>query len=151
MKNNHIILEKSDGIYDINPLSVPDLSGVEMFLILSLSAVFLTGIIYFIWYLFFSDKSKTKRQIKQLNITYNENKINTHDAIFKLCFLLQQGLKITHIGSAIDLPEKLHSHNQEWHHFAEKLSVLRYSNNEEHIKEINELFSKSLFWLRLWP
>ncbi|MCW8899473.1 MAG: hypothetical protein OQK75_02500 [Gammaproteobacteria bacterium] len=150
MKNGHITLEKTDGIYDINPLPVPDISGIEIFLIFLVVVAIVAGIIYFIWHIFFSVKGKVKRQVKQLNKDYIENKLNRRDASYKLCFLLQQGLNVTWIGSAIELPEKLQSHKQEWHQFADKLSLLRYSENEDHEQEISALFIKSLFWLRVW-
>ena len=151
MNQENITLDKIEGIYDIKPPLTPELSGLENLLLLAGFIVILIPLVYFLWHLLFSNKSKIKRQIKQLSETYSKNGINTHNAVYQLCDLLRKGLKVNHISAEIVLPEKLKPYKQEWHCFADKLSLLRYTDNDAHVQDIDTLFKKSLFWLRIWP
>ena len=151
MKSEQVILEKIDGIYDIQPPAVIEFSGIEILLLTLGFIVTLSLIVYILWNHFFSIKGKVRRQIKQLQLTHSNDILNTHDTIYQLCYLLREGLKINHIGSDILLPEKIETQQKEWLNFTNNLSVLRYKHTEEHQQDINNIFEKSLYWLRVWP
>ena len=150
MTQESITLQKTDGIYDIQPLIEPALSLLETTL-LSLVLISLTGLIIFLtWKVLYSKKSIAKRKIKELCHKYAENKINNHDAIYKLCLIIKQGLKLKKLNKDTILPDKLTSKKQQWQAFIKDISILRYKNNTESDIDINKLFSDSLFWLKVW-
>ena len=144
-------LKKIDGIFDIQPPAIPDMSTFDIILVLTIF-MFITGLIIYVSHtLFFSRKGKARRNIKNLRTSYTNNQNNQHDAIYHLCFYLQQGLNIRYIGADTILPEKLSAHKKEWVKFIQTLSVLRYKKNSSQQIDINHLFTLSLYWLRLWP
>lgn len=144
-------IEKIDGIYDIHPPLSPGMSSLEIILLTSGIVICLILLTYFIWRRYFSVKSKIKRKIIQLETLYSERKINHHDAVYQLCSLLQQALKINHIGVNIPLPGKIKSYEHDWNDFAEEVSLIRYSDFEKNDLDINSIFDKSLYWLKVWP
>ena len=106
---------------------------------------------YLTWKALYSKKSIAKRKIKQLRNKHAENKINIHDAIYQLCLITKQGLKLKKLNKDTLLPDKLTSKKQQWQNFIKEISILRYKNNTESDTDINKLFSDSLFWLKVWP
>ena len=151
MTQESITLQKIDGIYDIQPLIEPALSLLETTLLslLLISLIFL--ILYLTWKTLYSKKSIAKRKIKELCNKHAENKINNHDAIYQLCLITKQGLKLKNLNKDTLLPDKLTSKKQQWQDFIQDISILRYKNSTESDVDINKLFSDSLFWLKVWP
>ncbi len=144
-------LKKIDGIYDIQPLIEPALSLLETALLSLLLISLISLILYFTWKVLYSKKSIAKSKIKKLRDKHSENKINTHDAIYQLCLITKQGLKLKKLNNDTLLPDKLTSKKQQWQSFIKDISILRYKNNSESHIDINQLFSDSLFWLKVWP
>lgn len=151
MKQETITLQKIDGIYDIQPLIAPALSLLETVLLSLLLISLVNLILYFTWKALYSKNSIAKRKIKKLRDKHSDNKINTHDAIYQLCLITKQGLKLKKLNSDTLLPDKLSSKKQLWQSFIKDISILRYKNNSESHVDINKLFSDSLFWLKVWP
>lgn len=144
-------LQIIDGIYDIQPLIKPTLSLLETTLLSVLLISLISLILYFTWHVLYSKKSIAKRKIKMLRNRHSENEINTHDAIYQLCLITKQGLKLKNINKDTLLPDKLLSKKQQWQSFIKDTSILRYKKNIESDIDINKLFSDSLFWLKVWP
>ena len=144
-------LQIIDGIYDIQPLIKPTLSLLETTLLSVLLISLISLILYFTWHVLYSKKSIAKRKIKMLRNRHSENEINTHDAIYQLCLITKQGLKLKNINKDTLLPDKLLSKKQQWQNFIKDISILRYKKNIESDIDINKLFSDSLFWLKVWP
>ena len=137
-----------DGIYDIHSIPSPPLSTLEL-TVLSLLLVFLVAIIIYIINLFvFSQKAKAKRQIRLLNKKFNNNEIKSHDAVYKLCNLLSNGLDKNKIGLNTSIPEKVSKDTQRWNKFTIALSNSRYNNNTINSHDLESLFQESLYWLK---
>lgn len=151
MDKEHITLEKLEGIYDIQPPPVPELSFLESGLILLTIVILIISSLYMVWHLFFSDKGRIKRKIKQLEKDYLDNHISSHETIYQLCSYLRQGLKINNFGNKTQLPEKLIANKKQWQTFTKSISDLRYKNIHKSNLELNKAFKESLFWLRVWP
>lgn len=151
MNQETITLQKIDGIYDIQPLIEPALSLLETTLISLLLLLLISLTLYFAWKALYSKKSIAKHKIKALHNKYLENKINSHDAIYQLCLITKQGLKLKKLNKDTLLPDKLTSKKQQWQSFIKDISILRYKNNTETDIDINKLFSDCLFWLKVWP
>jgi len=151
MSDETITLKMIDGIYDIQPPVRPALSGFETTLLLLAFIILISLIIYFIWKTFYSPNKRAQRKIKSLNIKYLENKMTSHDVIYRLCFILQQGLKLNYLGQNTLLPEKLIAKKEDWTVFTTNISTLRYKNKDKSQQDIDTLFKNSLFWLKIWP
>jgi len=144
-------LQIIEGIYDIQPLTEPALSLLEKILLLSLLALFISLTVYFIWHILYSNKAIARRDIKELRNKFRNNKINSHDAIYQLCFITRKGLKLKNLNKHSSLPEKISSKNKQWQYFINNISTLRYQKTQKENVKINKLFSDSLFWLKIWP
>lgn len=141
-------LKVIDGIYGISPITKPPLSFIESSLLSSLVILLICIATYLIWKLVFSTKAISKRKILSLQSKYNNNKINTHDTIYLLCFILRNGLEIKKISKHTELPKKASLHKKKWDVFSEEMSTLRYKNDTE--LDIAHVFEESIFWLRNW-
>ncbi|MCK5724772.1 MAG: hypothetical protein KAI84_19715 [Gammaproteobacteria bacterium] len=151
MNDEIITLEMIDGIYDIQPPVRPALSGFETTLLLLVFIIFIGLIIYFIWKTFYSSKKRAQRKIKKLRSQYSENKITSHDVVYRLCFILRQGLKLSYLGQNTLLPGTLIAKKEDWTAFTKNISTLRYKNKDKSQQDIDTLFKNSLFWLKIWP
>ena len=151
MRKESIILQKIDDRYDMKAPLVPARSFLETSLLSLLLVVHMSLIFYFTWKALYSESSIAKSGIKKLRIRYAENNINTHDAIYQLCLITKQGLKLKKLNNDTLLPDKLSSKKQLWRSFINDISILRYENNTDSHIDINKLFSDSLFWLKVWP
>lgn len=150
MKNESITLLKVEGIYDIQPPVTPALSWLELLIILLLILLFVSTVGYLIWSLFYSAKATAQRKIKKVQRKYLQNSINTHDAIYQVCLILRQGLKIKNIDKNTLLPKKLYRSEKEWGTFTHNLSNLRYKKRKQSQSDMDTLFTDSLHWLKLW-
>jgi len=146
-----ISLPKIEGIYDIQPLPEPALSFFETVIIVvgSLSIVCLS--IFLIWKYFFSIKAVSKRRLIKLRLNYSENRLSEHDAIYLLCQIMTQGLKLNYLGEDTLLPEKLTPKKEKWSLFIKEISVLRYAKVNSAKNDIKSLINESLYWLKHWP
>ena len=144
-------LQIIDGIYDIQPLIKPALSLLEITLLSLLLVLLISLALYSTWKVLYSKKSIAKRNIIALRKKYAENRISSHDAIYQLCFITKQGLKLKNLNNDTPLPNKLISKNQQWQNFINDISFLRYKNITKSHNDINKIFSDSLFWLKVWP
>ena len=151
MSDEIITLKIVEGIYDIQPPVHPALSDLETILLAMIYIIFISLVVYFTWKTFYSPKKRAQRKIKKLRIKYSENQITSHDVIYQLCFILQQGLKLNYLGQNTLLPEKLISKKEDWTNFTKNISTLRYKNKDKSQQDINTLFKNSLFWLKVWP
>jgi len=151
MSTTTISLPIIEGIYDIQPLAEPALSFFETALIVVglLSVICLS--IFLIWKYFFSTKAVSKRRLIKLRVNYSENNLTPHDAVYLLCQIMTQGLKLNHIGEDTLLPEKLSSKKEKWLLFIKEISVLRYAKTNSEKNNINNLLKESLYWLKRWP
>lgn len=140
-----------DGIYDIQPLTEPALSLFET-AVFSISLItFISFISYIAWKKLYSKKTIAKRNIKLLQSKYQKNKINKHDAIYQLCLITKQGLKLKNLNSDVFLPPKIASKNKQWRHYIKNVTNMRYQNQTKSTVDMHKLFSDSLFWLKIWP
>ena len=151
MNHDILTLEKIDGIYDILPPVAPPASGFETTLLILIYMASISVIVYFTWKYLFSTRGRAKRNIKKLHLKYSANEINSHDAVYQLCYLLSQGLKINQLGKNTLLPKKIIHNKQEWLDFTKRISTLRYENKEKLNSDVIILFKDSLFWLKMWP
>lgn len=151
MSDETTTLKMIDGIYDIQPPVRPALSVFETTLLLLVFIILISLIIYFIWKTFYSPKKRAQRKIKKLRAQYSENKITSHDVVYRLCFILRQGLKLSYLGQKTLLPEKLIAKKEDWTAFTKNISTLRYKNKDKSQQDIDTLFKNSLFWLKIWP
>lgn len=151
MNQETITLQKIDGIYDIQPPIESALSLLETSLLSLLLISLVSLIVYLTWKALYSKKSIAKRKINDLRNRHAENRINNHDAIYQLCLITKQGLKLKKLNKDTLLPNELTSKKQEWQNFIKDLSTLRFKNNAASDIDINKLFSDSLFWLKVWP
>jgi hypothetical protein len=155
MKTTDITPEKIEGIYDIFSLTPPPFSTIEIFLMLLAAILFLSLVSVFFWNLFYSRKGVALREVKKLHILYTAKKINAHDAVYQLCFLLQQGLNLKQIHSNTPIPEKIEPKKASWDKFTQHLAALRYNRKSaadtESEAAVETVFKDSLVWLRLWP
>lgn len=149
MNKESIQLEKLDGIFDIQPPLAPELSSLEISLILITIIITLSVVLYFAWHLFYSNKGQNKRNIKKLEKKYNDNSISEHEAVYQLCTYLKNGLKLNHIGIQTKLPANKNLNSEQWESFTNTLSDIRYNNNSK--PNLNQIFKESLHWLRVWP
>ena len=148
MNSENIILEKVDGLYDIQPLIPPSFSAVEIFLIV---LIFLIFTAYIIWRIFYSRKGRAKREIKKLQHLYQDKKINAHDTAYQLCLYLQDGLNLKQLKIDTAIPAKIINYKNKWSDFTQKISKLRYEKNDHDKSELDKVFIDSLFWLKVWP
>ena len=140
-----------EGIYDIQALNEPALSLFETALCSISLITFISIISYVIWINLYSKKAIAKREIKILQSKYLQNKINEHDAIYQLCLITKQGLKLKNLNNDVFLPLKLTSKNKQWKNFITNITNKRYQNQRKSTVEMHKLFSDSLFWLKVWP
>jgi len=150
-EHKNILLEKIDGIYDIQPPAPPELSLLEYSLLVILTLLILTAVIYLIWKLFFSNKSQYKRKICQLDKEFTNKDISSHDAVYQLCDLLQKGLKLNQLSSNTRLPKQSSLSSDQWKSYILRLSDLRYKDSRHSDNEIKTAFKESLYWLKEWP
>lgn len=152
MNNDEIIpeLEKIDGIFDILPPVTPDLSRLEISLIILASVVSIALVIYLVWRYFYSNKGKIKHQIMKLQDAYSKDNINAHDTIYHLSQLLCSGLKIKKLNNKTTLPVKITSQKKRWLDFSKNISDTKYMNVSRDSENIHALFTESLYWLRCW-
>lgn len=149
MKNNSINLELIDGIYDIRPPLTPEPGFFESIAILMVIALIIVLTLYFLWKIFLSRKGIAKRKIARLLQDYKFKDINSRDATYQLCHLLQHGLSVNQISRETKLPEKLISEKDKWIIFTDKLTEIRYKN-EYQSHDINSLIVESMSWLKAW-
>ena len=150
MKAENITLEKIEGIYDIQPLTPPPFSGVELFLIMLALTTLVIVLGYFVWHRVYSRKASAQRNIKKLQRSYQGKKISSHDAVYQLCSQLKHGLNLKQINAENSLTKSLQAHSENWHLFTKNMNALRYSNNKKTEAEIEAAFDDSLFWLKMW-
>ena len=98
-----------EGIYDIQPPTVPALSLLETSLLVMLFSSLLMFIFYFIWKTLLSKRAIAKRELKKLQHKYHHKNINRHDAVYQLCQITKNGLKLKNINKEVCLPSKLFS------------------------------------------
>lgn len=146
-----ISLPKVEGIYDIQPLAEPALSFFETALIISGTLIIIGLCLFLIWKYFFSLKAASQRKLIKLRSNYSENNLSAHDAIYQLCQILTQGLKLNYLGEDTLLPEKLISKQEEWSLFIKEISAQRYAKTNNAKYDINNLVNQSLYWLKRWP
>lgn len=151
MPDKNSLLEKIDGIYDIQPPALPELTTIEYSLFVALGILIITAVIYLGWKLFFSNRSYYKRKIKHLQNALTNNNISSHDAIYQLCYFLRKGLKLKHLTTHTTLPKQSSSNIIQWQSFILKLSDLRYKNNPPSSSDIKTTLKESLYWLKVWP
>ena len=144
-------LQIIDGIYDIQPLAIPAISLFETTLLSLLTISLIAFVAYFSWKLFFSKRSIATREMKKLHNQFLNKKISDHDAVYRLCMLTKEGLKLKHLNNNVQLPYKLSSKLQQWHVYLDSISMLRYQNETKINIDINKLINDSLFWLKVWP
>ena len=150
-EHKNILLEKIDGIYDIQPPAPPELTALEYSLFVTLTVFIVTVIIYVGWKLFFSNKNQYKRKISQLEKEFNNNDISSHDAVYQLCYLLQKGLKLNQLSRNTRPPKQSSLNSNKWESFILRLSDLRYKDSQYTNNEIQAAFKESLYWLKVWP
>ena len=151
MNNNMVILQKVDGIYDIQPLVEPAYSTSDIILLSILIIISFTTTAYLMRKYYFSRKAVSKRKILKLQAHYLKNKISIHDAIYDLCFNLSNGFNVKYININTPLPVKIRKQTEKWHIFTKNLSELRYKNSNSTSVNIIKLFEESLYWLKIWP
>lgn len=150
MDINNTPLKKLDGIYDIQPPPIPEPGILENSLILFAIAATLSVILYLFWLINYSNKGLNKRKIKKLHKAYRDSNISSHEAIYQLCYFLQQGLQTNHISTDTELPTNLLQQKKQWLSFTNTLSDLRYKNLSNSDLNLDETFNESLYWLRVW-
>lgn len=150
MDINNTQLKKLDGIYDIQPLLIPEPGILENSIILFSIIVTLSVISYLFWLTYYSNKGLNKRKIQKLHKAYRATNISTHTAIYQLCYFLREGLQTSHIGIDTELPTKLLQQKNQWLSFTNTLSDLRYKNLHNSNVNLDKIFSESLYWLRVW-
>ena len=151
MSNYSNSLPIIEGIYDIQPPAVPALSLLETSLLVLLFSSLLIIIFYIFWKNLFSKKTIAKRNLKKLQYKYHNNDISQHDAVYQLCQITKNGLKLKNINKEACLPKKLLLRQKQWHQFIDHISDLRYKENNEKNVNIDKLFMDVLFWLKVWP
>ncbi len=151
MNNESISLNIIDGIYDIQPLALPALSSLELTLLSLFSLLVVSLLLYTVWLLFYSAKGIAKRKIKKIHADFLQKKLDEHDAVYQLCSILRQGLKLNQINTDTNLPVRLNAYRQDWELFTKTISDLRYSKNKKSPAELNALFDDTLYWLKIWP
>ena len=151
MNSESTKLDIIDGIFDIEPLIQPALSGFELTILSLFILLFISISFYYSWKFFYSRKGTAKLKIKRLSRGFSQGKISNHDAVYQACTILKSGLKLNNINKDTLLPEKLIIFKPEWEAFKKKLSNLRYSKNKSLSSEITTLFNDCTFWLNKWP
>lgn len=141
-------LQKVEGIYDIQPIITPAFSSLETTVLLVLFTLFITANIYLAWSYLFSRKAKSIRKIHILKNRYSKNLINSHDAIYNLCFILRKGLQQKNLSIDTPLPKKARENKKRWGEFISELSNIRYKEDANASTNITFLFDESLFWLK---
>ena len=144
-------LLKIDGLYDIQPPAAAALSNAEWFMIFFVSALLSGLVLYLLLRKIYSRKNRIKREILRLQKFSSINNTNPHDTIYLLSDFLRRGLGLTCLTKQTRLPDKIASQQVRWSDFTSKLDQLRYKKNNATAKELDHLFSESLFWLRYWP
>ena len=143
-----ITLQKIDGIYDIQPVITPALSGFEFTILFILLITFMAANIYLVWMFFFSRKAKSRQKIVKLQKKYTHNSISPHDAIYELCQIIRNGLKQKQLDTKTPPPKNIKGNMQRWDNFINELSNLRYGNSIDTSIDISPLFKESLFWFK---
>lgn len=151
MNNKNIILQKVEGIYDIQPPTEPALNLLEQSLLIFSLIIAISLSLHFIWKLFYSNKAASKRKIKESYKDYTTDKINGHDTVYQLILSTKQGLKLNKLNKDTPLPNKLSSKKKQWQDFIKDISSLRYKKNIPSNIDINKLYLDCLFWLKVWP
>lgn len=149
MNKKNIILQKIDGIYDIQPPTEPAINLLEKSLLSLLLILAISLSIYFTWKIIYSNKAIAKRKIKELYKHYT--KTNSHDTAYQLILATKQGLKLNRLNKDTPLPDKLSPKKQQWQTFIRDISSLRYKKNTPSNIDINKLYLDCLFWLKVWP
>lgn len=144
-------LQIVDGIYDIQPLPIPAASLLETTLLTILFITICSIAFYFIWNVLFSNKAIAKRKIHQLNKSHLTNNINSHAAVFRLCHITKQALKLKNLNKDTPLPKTIESHINRWEEFLGNLSALRYKKSSDKTINLDQLFIDALFWIKIWP
>ena len=150
MNNEPILLNIIDGIYDIQPLTTPAISPLELTLLSIFSLLVVSIVFYYTWQLSYSTKGVAKRKLKKIHAEFLHNKLDKHDTAYQLCSVLRKGLKLNKINKDTNLPAHLNTHKQEWKLFTKKISDLRYGKDKKSAAELNALFDDTLYWLKLW-
>jgi hypothetical protein len=144
-------IKLANGIYDIVSPAEPALSTTDYAIIIILIAVFSAIVIYIASCFIDVDKIRVSRNIRRLKIAHSNKAITTRTAVYQLCSLVRDGLKIQTINPDDVLPEKITLHQSRWNNFASELSRLRYQKTDAQPVDVSNLFDESLFWLRIWP
>ena len=139
-----------DGIYDIQPLPIPPLSLLEITIATILVISVLSTIAFFFWRILYSKKAIARRKIKQLHKDYVTGNINSHNAIYQLCFITKQALGLKNLSKNAPLPKELNSNVTQWVIFLDNLSTLRYKKSSDQRLDLEHVFSDSLFWIKHW-
>ena len=150
MSKEKFTLQIIEGIYDIQPPVAPPLSSLESTLIILMSLASIIYLSYFFWRISYSKKAIAKREIKELQKNFNEQKMHG-DIAYQLSNLIKKGLSLKNINKKSALPAKLAHKEQLWQAYVTNISTLRYTKTSEQNAEINKLFNDSLFWLKVWP
>lgn len=151
MDNEIKTLQIVDGIYDIQPLPIPAASLLEIALSTILFITVCSVVFYFIWKLLFSRKAIAKRKIHQLNKNHLTNNINSHEAVFRLCHITKEALRLKNLNKNTPLPKTIEPHINRWEEFLDNVSVLRYEKSSNKTINLDQLFIETLFWIKIWP
>ena len=146
-----ILLPKIDGIYDIQPPLAAELSNTEWFLIFFIISILFGMFFYFLWKIIYSKRNRIKRKIIQLQKSSSVNTTTPHDTVYLLSDYIRQGIGLTCLTQQTALPDQINSQQTRWSDFTKKLDQLRYQKEYTSDKELNTLFTESLYWLRNWP
>lgn len=144
----------TEGIYDIYPPAVPDLSFIDISLIILSTLIFIAALSYIVWLKFFSVRAINQRRIRQLQRQFLQQAITPHDAIYQLCDCLKKGLALKQIDQTTTIPPEIIADKKHWDNFNNEITQLRYKN-KNHVnnsrERLNTLFSDALYWLKIWP
>lgn len=151
MNKESINLNIIDGIYDIQPPVTSVQNDMDILLQVFITAILLAGIVFSIWKKYYSKKNNLKRKIKLLHTEFLQNRMTSHDLVFQLASLLQNGLQIKYINIHSELPEQVSEYKSEWESFSTMLSDFRYQDIKSNPVQVAELIQQSLFWIRIWP
>ena len=151
MNKEAINIQMIDGIYDIQPLPIPPLSLLEISIATILIVSIISVISYFSWRILYSKKSIARRKINQLHNDYLTDNINSHNAIYQLCFITKEALGLKKLSNNTPLPKKLNPHITQWINFSDNLSTLRYKKSYDNKLVLDHVFSDALFWIKHWP
>ena len=153
MQENPTVLE---GILDIEPPAMPILYALEYnaFSIIFVSLIIIALLLittYLLWRRYFSVRGIARRRLARLQHYFKKQQLEHHDTAFELSNILREGLNLKQLSNRTALPEKLHSHNDRWRTFLDRLSIARYSPKGYEPKQVALLFEDAEFWLSCWP